>query len=1024
MITHDPSRTSRESIALVKVMLVSVIAAMLFTSGSLATRKPELEIGEVVIEASAPILTGGRKDPVTILETQASTSFVSDTVRRQAIGAPDLLPPPDQPALASGSGCLAPFLGLGKSPKSRMIKAAKAWEEMRWQEVIDQLTPIALEKAVIAEKPDAFYYIGRSKHYLNDVSGAANAYEMLRNGYPDHPLNEHALYALGWIYLDSENTAQAMNALDQLSERFPASTLAPFIRYLRAAIHNKDRQYSSALENLEGIIAGYPMFPQMADVQFWSAENQFYLGKYELANRNYTLYLQNYSEGDKRVEALYGRAFSYLETRDHRKALVDFQVIIDTYPNNRLSADAAFQAGKLAVYLDDRQQALAFFRKATALIPGDSPRKQEAEAWILYEQDKFETAAALFEDAASGYPHINPTGTIDKRRAELLFLSALSCFKAGKYAAAAEKFDTMTMETSGDLRLAAMANAGVSWLKLQRLDAAQERLQEALNSDGDLRGRSLYMLYSAEVLFRLKQYNASINMFQQLQKIAEDIYKAEIIRGIAWNCYALEKWEEAAVHFGELADQFSSSDLHAEALLRRAESLFNNKEYTRAKAGFLMLISQYPLHPEAFEARLLNARADWIRGDTEMGFEGLRDALRFAPDDTARQTVRLTMGELLQENERFQDALDEYRKAYQEAPQGDRAVEALLKRADSLYNLDRYAESAEVYHKIIADFPDSDYAGNAQYSIGLIYFRQNRLDEYLEECSRTVNAHPGTRQSALALEGAAAILTERNRLEEAMELQKKLLEDYSAYIDAQLVQFRLAQNLLATEDNDAAEIVLNEILSGSGRGRYVADATMELAAIASTQGDADRALELYETVINQFPFHPRRTEAVEQAAAIRSARSQWTEAMALWTLIIDENLDPPMIRHAHAAMVDILLLKNDDFETAQKHAEKVGETTDRKMLAYSQLLQAKILDKQGYIDESLKQYMKITYLFPEQTDMVLESLIRAASILKEQEKQTQYKRVMEKAVQKADTAERQERLDRLKLETGISGGSE
>ena len=116
-----------------------------------------------------------------------------------------------------------------------------------------------------------------------------------------------------------------------------------------------------------------------------------------------------------------------------------------------------------------------------------------------------------------------------------------------------------------------------------------------------------------------------------------------------------------------------------------------------------------------------------------------------------RQKVRLTLGELFQEQGRYQEAVEEFRQAFLEDANGPGAADALIKQADNLYNQGLYENSAVIYRQVTKDFPDSDLAGLAQYSIGLIYFRQDRLDDYLKECQTMARIHPGTRQSALAL---------------------------------------------------------------------------------------------------------------------------------------------------------------------------------------------------------------------------------------------------------------------------------
>ena len=124
------------------------------------------------------------------------------------------------------------------------------------------------------------------------------------------------------------------------------------------------------------------------------------------------------------------------------------------------------------------------------------------------------------------------------------------------------------------------------------------------------------------------------------------------------------------------------------------------------------------------------------------------------------------------------------------------------------------------------------------------------------------------------------------------------------------------------------------------------------------------------------------------------------------------------------ALAELYFLEGSDLDTAQNYAEQVIRDDDRSFVAKGRLISGKIHQKQGNMDESLKNYLKISYLFPEQKDIVIESLVSAAVLLKKQGKTEQMNRVVEKASQKADTAARREQLNQLKRETGLSGGTE
>ncbi|MBN1879572.1 tetratricopeptide repeat protein [bacterium] len=992
---------------------------------SAGPEKPRLEISEVVIETNTPALSGGKKDPITVLDTQTATASVSDTLRRLPADAPDQILIPEEPLMESKGGCLTPFARFGGGAKSRMIRASRAWEAMDWQEVIDQLTPVVNHDQSIQEKPEALYFIGRSRHYLNDFSGAQTAYEQLRVEYPEHPYTEFALYSLGWLYFENRQPDQALSVISDFETHFAASALTPYIRYLRAAILNIQNKYPDALHDLEGIIAGYPLFSDIDDVQFWIAENQFSMGRFEDACRNYTLYIGNYPDGNKQVEALYGRAFCYLEMKKFESALNDFRTIVRDHPEHPLSGEAGFQGGKLAVFLVFSGEVEGFFTKALLTYRVDSPKKYEAQAWIAYQGGRFGESATEFARAAEGYAAEDPEALpMNPHRAEMLFLEAVSLLRAGDYVAAAEKFDFLARIPDLSWTAAAQANAGIACLKLNKLDLALEHLTNAIRSPQSLAGRDLYSLYAAEIQFRFKRFDESLQLFSELANQHDDEeIRMESVRGIAWNYYAMQKWEDAARFFTTLIEQFPDTRFQAEALLRRAECRFNSGDYEPAKMDFQHLISAFPLHPEAFEARLLNARADWIRGDYREGMDGLRDALRFAPDAAHRQRVRSTLGELYQEQGRFQEAVDEFHQAYLEDISGPGAPLALVRKADNLYNLGEYEKSAEVYRCIIRDYPETDSAELAQYSIGLIYFRQDRLDEYLKECRSIAATHPGSIQSALALNGAASILTEQKRFSEAADILQVLRDQYSGHLDQELIRFRLGQCLEQAGLSDDAKRELDDLIELAPTGRYAADATLLLGEMAMRRNAVAEAAVLFENVIELFPFHPRRLDAIALAANANTVMRNWSRAETLWIRFIDEAGVSGDVFRAHLEL-GRLLSQQGHFEQAAVHAEAAIRSSERPVIAAARLLENEIKENQGDSQEALKGYLKIGYLFPEQNAVVFESQVAAVRILIDQGKKGQAGNLLEKAQENAITPEQQQRMTVLRHELEQAGGSE
>ncbi len=971
--------------------------------------KPDLELSEVVINATAPILEGAHKTQIPLSELQNTQDIISTTLQRSSANFPDFIDITEQPSPEPPKGCLAPVLGssMGKcwGTKGRLACASKAWEMEEWQDVVDSLMPIITRTPNDPNVPAALYFIGRSKLALADLSGAGNAFETLIIQYPDHLLSEFATYELGWIYLRSSKLERAVSTIDDFKAKFPNSPLMPYARYLKASTLYMEKNYKEAITVLEGIVSGYPFFEHLPQVQFWIAENQYYLGLFDQADKNYSHYIQNYPHENHIPNAYYGRAFCHLEKKQMDLARDDLKILIHEFPDHPLHQDANFQLGKISVLSGDPETAMTCFSKAAEHGDENLPRNIEARGWIAFEQHNFDRAYYLFNQSAQQYAEQSPEN--DSGHLEMKFMAAMSKFRSGSYLESAGLFQALTTDPPTPMSNAALANAGVSWMKIDNLKKAYELLYQTLPNFKESKTKALYTVYTAEILYRMGRYAESIELFRSIPTSDPELNPSllqEIYRGIAWNLYSQQLWFEAGEAFGLFAQKFSHSPFYPEALLRQAECFFNHNDLPKAEYQFTKLIEQFPIHPESFEARLLLSRIKIAQEDYNGGQIALETAMKYAQDSEQRQKTRILMGELAQERKDFDAAIDYYQKAYLEDPHSLTAPSALLKEGDNLYNIKKFSDAEKVYRMIIEQFPNSQEAITAQYSIGLTYFQQNRLDDYLKECYQTASDHQGTQQSALALMGASEILMEQNRADEAIQVFRRLLSEFDTGVDIELVHFRLGQALMNAGKGDEASGIFNDLLTLSPQGRFAADAAFALAETARSQKKFPEAEKQFLYIISNFPHHPRMPDTLLNLAIIEDEQGKTDSAIRHLDLLIQKYSDSSVVPNAHLLIAGILIKENDP-TTAKTHLDICSRSTNRTIVSESQFLEAKRQEILKNTDEALKQYLKIGYLYPDQKSIVFRSLMQAGEILRVQGKKLDAQKIYEKAKQKVSGPE-------------------
>jgi len=129
-----------------------------------------------------------------------------------------------------------------------------------------------------------------------------------------------------------QNVAEPEAALPKLSDqsRF-TSGRAAFERY----------DYPAARKELEILLADYPQSPLADDAQYYIAETYFNEKWFEKAILEYQLVIEKYPEGNQRPAAYFKQGLAFEEIGDSTNARVRFRELVQLYPESNEASVAA-----------------------------------------------------------------------------------------------------------------------------------------------------------------------------------------------------------------------------------------------------------------------------------------------------------------------------------------------------------------------------------------------------------------------------------------------------------------------------------------------------------------------------------------------------------------------------------------------------------------------------------------------------------------------------------------------------------
>jgi len=379
------------------------------------------------------------------------------------------------------------------------------------------------------------------------------------------------------------------------------------------------------------------------------------------------------------------------------KALEDFRLIMEQYPNTRYEVDAAMEIGDYAFNARQYSAAIENFGKALKVARSIGKTDLTAIAYYWSGWSYFAEAAGI--DTATSPELI--------KRANNLYGQSVEAF----------------------------ANSNDSVQKYWKKEGKDTQMSREL--DGYY-GESIFMI--GRGYERIGRWDDAIRTFESITTA----YQKWRLRGLAE--IALSKERKGDVN-GSLAtwDQLKSElalsripDIEQELLMRRAGSIFDLQRYAEAEKAYQEIITKYPNSTNEPEAILNLGLSMFKQNRSKEAIEQFNSLLtKYGKDDSLAQFVGDALfwrGYLLarlgsedQETElNLRQALLDYKELVRRFPNSPRGDDAQFEIGFCTYSLGtnddkKYAQAIDEYTKVLINYPESEYADDAVYEIARCY---------------------------------------------------------------------------------------------------------------------------------------------------------------------------------------------------------------------------------------------------------------------------------------------------------------
>lgn len=813
------------------------------------------------------------------------------------------------------------------------------------------------------------YWIAEAAAENGDYSASRVYFMELANQYPKSEWAPKALYARGRLYLSQQQYKAASTAFEVLKERYPNDEITRRVGTALGESYYQQGKYKEAVETLQKALLYLDEDSQIKAI-FLIAESQNYLGNYTEASKAYLRYI-NMTKGtpEERI-AHYGLGWVYNKQKIYHWAAESF--------------------GKASVGDDELARKAQYYKAVNEKLGG-----------------QYRKSINSFRDFGARFK----TGLWVE---QAYYEWSVSAFEASLY------------------------------------EESIEVLLDLVRSDVKLKEPGKVFTMLGQAYFANAEYTRAIQAFNEAEKVADiaPSLKRQARFQKAWILYRNQAYEQAQPIFEAVYAEAATSDIGEEALFWSADSYYKMKQFSSAAKRFKLYADNYPKSEMAGAALYSLGWSYFQMGQYDKAVGPLHDFLTnykapeiaLFPYDTDTQ---LRIGDAYYALGNYREAIASYQKAIGAEPGGDYAM---FQIANSYYRAGRTFEAVSNFRKTLRIYPFSKLREQAQYNIAYIYLNTNNYSQAVEEFQTVINKYPKTDWAARSQYNIGDAYYNAGEYDRAIAAYQEVLKNYpkSSYIieaingiqyaqlsagkadsssviledflsdnptssTADQLRYRQALNVFQTGNYERAIKEFRQYLRVTNSEKLMPEAYSNLGEAYRQLGQTDKAIDAYQTIVNEFPKNDLASSALTSLGTLNYARGEYQQSHANFEHLQEtapryrqeayvgmgnaslaqqktdqakEEYEAALTANAgnEAAKVGLgkVALAKNNYERAQEILAPVAEKSTTEIGAEAQFYLADILRRQGKFNAAIEEYAKVKVLFEAFDEWVSEAMYNSA----------------------------------------------
>ncbi|MFH0877918.1 MAG: tetratricopeptide repeat protein [Candidatus Omnitrophota bacterium] len=729
-------------------------------------------------------------------------------------------------------------------------------------------------------------------------------------------------------------------------------------------------------------------------------EAQVYIGQCYFAKEKYYKALDQFESLLKlpEAEAFRDRIYFWLgevyaKGRAWSQAKDFYQQLINTYKDSSYRVAATRALAQVQLNDQKFQDAAATFR---ALLSEAKDVSVAEEAWLgiceaLYRLRDYEELRKEIERFIASYLQ-----TSQLSRAYLLLAEAN--FYLGRFDEAIQAYRTAQRQSTDPEEITqSKIGLGWSWLKLKNYGEAQKIFDEFPDE------ASLAVLLGRAVLKSgLGEYEQSLFFFDRVIGAENGAEYAPLAYfGKAEALYYLERFDDAITAYRVAMDALKA----ASGLYADTRELTDRIRYGLAWA-YLKI------------------------GDFRSAQEEFQRVATLTQDKIFKISAMCQIGDVYQDTGEYKKALEAYQNFLKTIPDSVYHDYVQYQIGVTFLKMKDLDAAILALRQLLKDYPSTKLADDADYSLGVVYFQKSDFAAAKAQFGKFLTHFKDSPYRPQAVFLLGETLMNLSEFKAAIDVFETIQKEFTNQVTlVQKAEYEIANAFAQMGQEAEANKRLSDFITRYPDSHFSPDILFWLGEHYQSKNDYLNAQKYFERLIRNYPHHETRGDAFLEIGLMNLEQDKIDAALRNFQQAVEFGRDETESR-ALLFCGDAYLLKAD-LPQALKCYEQVAQERNvwsktalvkmasvlrrqKKLkdavLAFEQALAregaennavlqfqlAQMFEEEGLLQEAIEGYLKVSYLYPSESSLVVKSLLRVAQIYENQKSWTEARAILEK----------------------------